>query len=244
MLTKLTQNSALRFLTILMLAASCSLFAQEDDKSESVASIQPDRDPMLEFYWNAAAEAFEREDPNAAALTYTMWARTWIHQVSSSGDIAKTDTLVAEYEFKGDKTESYNVEKGNADQVSRIDFSYPDVFSGAYHVNFFPNDTGGPELALGLVADSSAPELPDGLIVIDRQEKTLLRMYLYYPNRDGYKRFSRCFRFKEVNGFIFPDSVWEVGVKLGFLSNENYRIETGVTDVLIDVAAPRESSSE
>jgi hypothetical protein len=60
----------------------------------------------------------------------------------------------------------------------------------------------------------------------------LLRwLYLYYPSTSGVERLTRSFRFTEVEGYVFPDSIWEVGARSGIFSLEYYRLETGIVEI-------------
>jgi len=102
-----------------------------------------------------------------------------------------------------------------------------------YHIHFYPNDTGGLSLAMGFRADSTMPRQPDGLVVIDRTEYYPRCLYLYYPNKPDFKRFTRTFRFALVDGFIFADSISEVAARQGIFSLENYRLETSISDLTI-----------
>jgi len=58
-------------------------------------------------------------------------------------------------------------------------------------------------------------------------------LYLFYPNRPDFKKFSLSFRFVEYQGHVFPDSIWEVGTKAGIFSTESYRVETAIEHLTI-----------
>jgi len=109
----------------------------------------------------------------------------------------------------------------------------PNVFAQASEFCFYPNDTGGVELALGFDHDVSLSQLPVGLAVIDRDRYLLRWLYLYYPEHLDYKRFSRSYRLTLQDGYVFPDSIWEVGARPGIFSPEYYRLETVITGITI-----------
>lgn len=199
-----------------------------------LAFARSERDPVLDYYWQKGATAERANDPDSAGLSYVLSTRTFYHQVNTRGEIVKTDTVTADVTYTGGKLSSTRATSGDSDRVASIDLSYPNVFDANYHVSFFPNDTGGSEMPLDLIADSTAPDLPDGLVIIDRESGALKRLYLLYPNKPGYKRLSRTFWFVKKDGYVFPDSVSEVGVKLEFFSTETYRVETAVTDIKIE----------
>ena len=97
----------------------------------------------------------------------------------------------------------------------------------------FPNDTGGPQLAIGFDTDSLRDPRPVGLAMIDRDEYYPKWLYLFYPEEKNHSRFTKSFRFVQQDGLLFPDSVWVVGAREGVFSTEHYRIETDVTEISI-----------
>jgi len=199
--------------------------------SGSLRSEAPD--PVLQYYWNSAAREAKTTDPGLTGVSYVLTARTFCHRIGSGGQIAATDTATAEYYFTGDRFDSMKTLDGSEPCAKRADLLAPNIFENAYTLNLFPNDTGGPGLAIGLTSDSAAVGQPDGLMVINRNKYNLMNLYLYYPNKEGYRRFTRSFRFTEFEGYTFPDSVWEVGTRLGVFSSEDYRTETGITNIRI-----------
>ena len=46
-------------------------------------------------------------------------------------------------------------------------------------------------------------------------------------------RKSKVISFIEHEGFVFPDSLWELKVKSGIFSSEVFRTETGITNIQI-----------
>lgn len=192
-----------------------------------------DPDPVLQFYWNSAAREAKAADPGPAGLSYVLTARTFCHRIGGGGRISATDTVTAEYHYTADHLDSIKTLTGNEACARKADLLAPYIFENRYALNLFPNDTGGPGLAIGLTSDSAAVAQPDGLMVINRNKYNLMNLYLYYPDKEGYRRFTRSFRFVEFEGYTFPDSVWEVGTRLGVFSSEDYRTETGITDIKI-----------
>jgi len=190
-------------------------------------------DPVLKYYWDNAAETARATNPSNTDVSYKITARTFCHRIGSGGSIASTDTVNCEYFYTGNRLDSLRAGEGKEACARKADLTIPHIFDNSYELSLFPNDTGGAGLAIGLTSDSTATGQPDGLLVIDRKSYVMKNLYLYYPDKEGYRRFTRSFRLIESQGFVFPDSVWEVGTKLGIFSSENYRTETGVTDIII-----------
>jgi len=197
------------------------------------SSRPADPDPVTNYYWNNAAEKARSISPEQVGLSFVLTARTFCHQMGPGGSIVATDTVVCDYFYTGGILDSLHLDDGKDGCARKVDLTFPYIFGNIYELSLFPNDTGGAGLAIGLTSDSSTIAQPDGLVVIDRNEYVMRNLYLYFPEKEGYRRFTRSFRFIEHEGYLFPDSVWEVGTRLGIFSSENYRTESGVTEIKI-----------
>ena len=191
-------------------------------------------DPVLNFYWTRARQTATLANPDREGVSYSYQGRSYRHAVDDHGRILKTDSLVARYFCTNGTLDSQRTLAGDVGRFRNLDLAVPAVFRSDYHLNLFPNDTGGEGLAIGLTSDSTAERQPDGLVIIDRQEYFLRALYLYYPHREGFRRFTRSYRFERVGDLVFPDSVSEVATRLGIFYTENYRLETGITDIQVN----------
>jgi hypothetical protein len=187
----------------------------------------------MKYYWDRAAVSFVGHHPDSAGLSYTLKTTTFYRHVNKKGIVTSTDTTVARFYYSWGKFDSVTTTGTARVPVRKINLEYPNIFSTEYRLNFFPNDTGGPDLAIGFENDSAAKSTPVGLVVINRNTYQPKWLYLYYPNVAGYKRFTRSFRFTQRDNFNFPDSVWEVGAISGILTSEYYRIETKIDSISI-----------
>jgi len=190
-------------------------------------------DPILDYYWDKACNVMLQVDSVKAKSTYVFRARSFRHRVDSEGHITKTDSLEADHFYSGSTLDSQTVVSGDPERFEDLDLAPFNIYKHAYHLNMFPNDTGGVDLAIGLTSDSTTPTQPDGLLIMDRREFYVKWLYLPYSDKPGYKRYTKSFRFIPVDGLIFPDSIWEVGTKQGVFSSENYRLETGISDIKV-----------
>ncbi len=193
-------------------------------------------DPVLEYYWEKAGETAIRLDPTEYNISYSYTATTLFHDVDGHGEKVKTDSLLTDFFYTGRQLDSAKVRSGEEKLLKKLSLAVPRLFEDFYYLNFFPNDTGGEELAIGLITDSTAVAQPDGLVVIDRKNYHLRKLYLYYPDVPGHLRQTRSYRFTLEQGFVFPDSVWEVGVVEAVFGLENYRIETGITNIQVTIS--------
>jgi len=190
-------------------------------------------DPVLKFYCTQSAAANERADPLQRDLSFALTATTHYKRIASDGHVIRVDTAVVQYFFSGGGLDSQTVRSQPSEKARPLPWSVPDFFSDHYLHTFYPNDTGGAELAIGFDTPTAEDTLPVGLAIIDRDNYLLRRLYLYYAHRPGYRRFSLGYRFREHDGYLFPDSVWEVGAKEGIFSTEDYRWEAKVDTVSV-----------
>ena len=197
----------------------------------SVVVAEDGPDPVLQYYWDHARAAYCRTNPDTSGICYSFTAKTYKHSVGEDGAIRKTDSVTQAYFYCGGNLDSVNTVTGDPGKFKRLDLNWPPVFESTYHLSFFPNDIGGPRLALRIWSDSTLEHQPEGLVVIDRNEYFPYSLYLFYPDKSGYRRFTRSFRFSMVDGFVFPDSVWEVATRLGVFFPESHRFETGISNV-------------
>jgi len=188
----------------------------------------------LDYYWTNARSTAARVDPNQAGVSYSYTARSYYKVVDDHGAVVRTDSLLARYYFTDGVLDSQVTVAGESERFRRLDLSVPGVFSDDYHLNFFPNDTGGARLAIGFAADSAVNGLSDGLIVIDRQTYHLRSMYLFYRRYENYKRFTRSLRLIDVGDWVFPDSIWVVATRSGIFSPESFRLETGISEIALN----------
>jgi hypothetical protein len=197
-----------------------------------VSALQTDSDPVMNYYWERAGYVWNHYSSQALERDYRMIATTYYKSVANDGTVKNVDSATVQYYLTGGKIDSQRVISGNNEKFREIDLSVTDVFDIDNMVHGYPNDTGGYELAIGFVPDSGSGS-PDGLLIIDRNLFYPMWLYLYYPEKPGYRRLSRSFRFTVADGLIVPDSIWEVGAKERVFSLEHYRIETGVNSVEI-----------
>lgn len=197
------------------------------------ASLQTRDETVLRFYWDRAKAVATAGDPIEHGARFSFEATTYYKSIGKLGVVTLEDSLKEIRHYSFGNLDSTRVLVPAKRKSLKGDFAVPRIFDSLYILNFFPNDTGGPEIAIGFEADSSHSELPVGLAILDRQLYNPRWLYLSYPHKSGYRHFSRSFRFTQRDGFIFPDSVWEVGVIDGLFSTRSYRIETGVTNLKV-----------
>lgn len=188
-------------------------------------------DPILNYYVSNADTAFAKSDTAQNASKYSFLAFTYYKAIGRGGVVTRLDSAVNRYFCTGETVDSIQLLTETKKRLPRPVLYYPNVFVASYEHKFFPNDIGSQDLAINFENISELDSLPSGIAVIDRKKFTLRNIYLYYPRQKGYKRLTRSFRFDDTGGFVFPDSIWEVGAKQGVFSTEYYRLETGIEQI-------------
>jgi len=187
-------------------------------------------DPILSYYCDRAAQAFSGQNPLESGVSFSFRSTSYYMNVGEHGEITRVDSGITVFYYSYGQLDSSDIILKPKHAQKPVDLSYPDVFSKDYDFYFYPNDTGGPQLAIGFDTFSSDDTLPVGVAVIDRDRFFLRWLHLHYPNRTYHKRFSRSFRFAEHEGYVFADSVWQVSAKRGVFTAEFFRVETGISD--------------
>ncbi|MDD5425889.1 MAG: hypothetical protein PHN52_05345 [candidate division Zixibacteria bacterium] len=194
---------------------------------------EPADNPVADYYWDRARSVRKSRDPVETGTSYSFVATSFYKKVDRRGQVVDVDTLSSEYFFSWGNLDSSRTLFGDPDRFRTLDLNVPDIFKFDYYHYFFSNDTGGADLAIGFDTRVASDPGPVGLIIIDRNRFLLRWMYLFYPFKEKYKRFSRSFRFVEIEGYLFPDSIWEVGSKRGIFFSDDYRLETGIDNFKI-----------
>ncbi|MFH1688011.1 MAG: hypothetical protein ABIE70_10905 [bacterium] len=198
-----------------------------------LSAQQTDDDPVLAFYTQRAAAVFEARDPLRTGTRFSFLARTYYKQIDKEKGAILTDSAIVSYYYSFGQLDSTQVHLVTKNSLAEILPVPPNAFESGYDFNFFPNDTGGAEIAIGFDADTSSGNLPVGLAVVDRDRYLLKWLYLCFPKQPGFKKYTRSYRMVEHQGLVFPDSIWIVAAKPGIFSLESYRIETSIQDVVI-----------
>ena len=212
-----------RILTCVMLLAILAATAISDSAV----------DPVVEYHCRRAASIFNAHDPNQRGAAFALDFRSYLRRLDDHGNQIHTDSAEGRWYFGFGQLDSQTV-KYATDKRLRQPINYPpNVFEHQYEFFCFPNDTGGAQLAVGFDSDSLDLTSPVGLALIDRESHKLGQLYLYYPKKDGYRKYSEFYRMTTVEGLVFPDSTVVAWAKPGIIAFEYYRRETIISKVTI-----------
>ena len=199
----------------------------------TVGDTEPD-DPVLDFYSDRTRATAESRNPLQRGTAFSFDAVTYYRRIGRGGKVDLVDSTRSTYYYSFGKLDSLITDTSASSRDYEVDFSYPNVFDHDYIFNFYPNDTGGADLAIGFDTDTMVQDEPVGIAIIDRSRYFLKWLYLYYSDRKGYQRYSQSLRFTERDGLVFPDSIWTVAAKVGLFSTDYYRLETGISNLVIE----------
>jgi len=206
----------------IIIAASCLTGISADNS-----------DPILEYYTARAKEVCRSRNPLNAGVNYSFIAKTYFYIIENDGFLRRTDSSSVKYFYSFGVLDSTVIIIPTEKNQEQPDFTYLNIFNDDYIFNFFPNDTGGEDISIGFDLESYPENQPVGFVVINREFFYLKILHLYYMNERRDKRVSKSYRFVEHEGFVFPDSIWEIKAKRGILSVDYYRTETGISDIKI-----------
>lgn len=190
-------------------------------------------DPVLSYYCERARQAYESVDPIESGLNFSFRAKTYYMDIGEHGEVIRLDSGITDYYYSFGQLDSSEVILKPEQSHRAVELLPTNVFADNYEFFFYPNDTGGVDLAIGFDTHDSLDTLPVGLTVIDRDKFVLRWLYLHFPQKKYYKRFSQSFRFVDQEGYIFPDSAWQVSARRGVFTDEFFRYETGISDITI-----------
>ncbi len=216
-----------KILTVLLITlcilATAVVFAEEAEE-----------DPVLNFFRERVAGQTVSRDPAGAGLTYALEIRTYKTKLEREGKFLQDSAVYTNYYSFG-SLDSQSVTAATDDDLIEIDLTYPNVFAANYDFRFYPNDTGGPVLAIGFQSDTVRNLTPVGLAIVDRTRYFLHRIYLHYPHNERYERYSREISLQELGGYLFPDTVVTTYADPGIFSMNHYRIDTYVDSIHADL---------
>lgn len=193
-----------------------------------------DEDPILDYYTTSSAQVMQAVDSLLATSRYSFDV-TSRYEKLEKGKVTQTDTLKARYYYTGYTLDSQTVDLRTADRFDELDFFAPNVMAMDYVFSFYPNDTGGPELAIGFDTDTISSTQPVGLAIIDRDLFYPHRLHLSYPSQSKHEGFSQTYSFSlQAGSFVFPDTITDNVSQMGIFFPEHYRRVTTIDNFRID----------
>lgn len=204
------------------------------DVVEEPLLTSPDlTDPVMNFYVSRSKALINSSNPLKRGISFSYTAKTYYKQIKRGGIVEFIDSSLATYYFNFGKLDSVVTEYSEEVEQPEVIFDFPNIFEDEYIFSFFPNDSGGEDIAIGFEIDSIDHSVPVGIAIIDRNLFFPKWLYMHYPKNEKGEKLSRSYRFVDINGFLFPDSVWDVGTRYTFFSRENYRIESKISDITL-----------
>ena len=190
-------------------------------------------DPILDFYCTSAGAEFAGRSPIAHGAIFSFHATSVLRTIGDGGIATVSDSAVSDYFYSFGNLDSTRTIVAPKSGMPVFEYDAPNVFGDSLIHSFFPNDTGGPELAIGFDSPSLESEAPNGIVVIDRSTYATKRLYLFFPNKVGYKRLTRIYDFALHDEYLVPELIVEQGALSGIFTTSYYRMETRLTDIKV-----------
>ena len=198
-----------------------------------LVAAQEETDEILNYYQKRANEVFKSRNPISAGLQFSFEATTYRETYDNDYNTVIVDSTIARYFYSFGELDSIITKVLSEKKIDPVDMSYPNIFDGSYLYNFYPNDTGGEELAIGYDSHDFDSTVPVGIALINRDRYFLTRLYMSFMHDEKIERSSKIFRFIIVEGFVFPDSIYEIKSRRSVFSTEYYRLETAISEIQI-----------
>lgn len=196
--------------------------------------VAAQEDRILNYYTNSSARVMDAVDSLLSNSRYSFDVFSCWEKLEK-GKVVHADTLKARLYYSGFELDSQTVELKTADRFEEIDFFAPNVMAMDYSFNFYPNDTGGVDLAIGFDTDSLADPRPVGLAIIDRNLFYPHRLHLAYPSESTRENLTQTYSFSlQAGSFVFPDTVTDNVSQMGVLFQEHYRRTTAIDNFKVD----------
>jgi hypothetical protein len=198
-----------------------------------VVNVPAGADPILDFYCQSARAECAGRNPLEHGAVFSFRASSRYSTIGDEGRTVVKDSLVVDYFYSFGQLDSIHTVVASKADIPQFNLNPPNVFESTFVHSFFPNDTGGPELPIGFDSPDPDSESPSGIAIIDRDNYRLVRLYLFYPNKLGFKRLSRIYDFGQYDEFLVPELIIEQGAVSGIFTTTYYRLETTISDVRI-----------
>ena len=129
---------------------------------------QDKEDDILNHYQTRASEVFDGRNPIVSGLKFSFEAKRYGLVYDKQMHKKIKDSTIAKYYYSFGELDSMVVLTKPKDSFDSLDILYPNIFADNYSFNFFPNDTGGQNLAIGYDSHNFDVSLPVGMAIIDR----------------------------------------------------------------------------
>jgi len=198
-----------------------------------IAGLAQNDADVLDYYVSRAKATFETRDPLARGVSYSFLATTIEWKLNRDGVIQSADSVSTRYFYSFGQLDSQVTVRPATHSIKDVDLNIPNIFNHEYVYNFFPNDSGGDRLSLGFDSPSVESPLPTGIVAVDRSLYYVRALFMVYPVKSGYDRYSRIIETTLEDGYVFPKKIAVAAGKRGVLFTDFYRRETTISELAI-----------
>ncbi|SYZ73800.1 exported hypothetical protein [Candidatus Zixiibacteriota bacterium] len=178
---------------------------------------------VIRYYLKNLDSAYAKSYIFASGTAFSFKIRIIYEETSYRGTINKADTAAMELYFSAGKRDSLEIIDSAQDEKNIIpdSFAVPPVWRHQYDYSFYPNDTGAGILAIGFDRQSNAENPPVGFLTMDRDTYYLKSLFLSFPEKEGYRQYSRTYHFERFDDYYIP-TIWEIDGSMNTFTGIKY----------------------
>lgn len=183
-------------------------------------------DATMQFYLDNTSYVFQQNYLFDRDTSFSFNLRSIYQETDYRGEIKKTDTALFAYYITNGKMDSMIVidSAGIEKNGQPEDFTPFLPWKDKFDYYFYPNDTGSGRMAIGFESPlEDSTRLQSGLMNINRDNFTLMSVFLHDRSIDGKSRQSYDYHFDRVDGIIRPTSFEFYSVKIALLGRQYSR---------------------
>jgi hypothetical protein len=203
------------FLTIIAIAGPTNLpYAANSDEA------------VLKFYIGKVDSTINQYYLFESQRGFSVEIESRLYETNYRGIVSDSSIASCYFTHLSNGTDSIDAIKQAKDKNNKIPDSFilSKPWKETYRFYFYPNDTGAGELAIGFdPAAESEISLPSGFMMINRDDYFIRSIIFYFPNKEGYKKYSETYKFDSIDGFISPKSIEINGARATFTGIEYFR---------------------
>ena len=185
-------------------------------------------DATMQFYLDNTAYVFNQNFIFNKEADFSFKVRSILEKTDYRGKLEKIDTAVYHIYVTSGVVDSMNV----IDSASQSENIPPDSFAPflpweekSFSYYFYPNDTGAGRLAIGYeTPGGDTTDNRSGFMNVDRDNFTLISVFLHSRNEEGFRRLSRVYSFERSEGVIRPLKYEQYRVRIAFMGHSYTRL--------------------
>jgi hypothetical protein len=195
--------------------------------SLSIQSYSQDYDEtVMNYYLQNIDSVLDRAHLYDEENFYSVDIKTIFDNINYRGELDESDTAEYKAYYGAGKIDSSKVIDSAKieENIAPDDIGFIKPWKQNCYFYFFPNDTGGSELAIGFEPNNPDSEgVAAGMMIIDRYSYKLKKIYLHYREIGKYDRLSQAYEYAETDSGLVLSHLVIQGSFLRFFSRSFFK---------------------